>query len=321
MLGRGRAPMSADEFWELISLTGGRVDDVALEPLGRALSELSTRRMTEFGEQFRAALAALDTEAHLGQPVRDIDDPPGAALPMTGGDVFLYARCAVVGAGRTAWETVVADPVEFAARPWQMADGELLLALVENTYDERTGEVFELEPRDWDSPDWLNTGYGFDMKVPDPAPSRWASLSFAEALNADAAWREWWMATGRRELWLYPLVTPNPTGERRVRRRQKTVDVEIELDSRWRHGQDPQLLGDGAVREMQQMIELAAARMKLPPHPVWPDLGPVPDDLSEYEPVEDDPDVRAALRAVFLQMGVAPKDVDTFLAEIDFGEP
>lgn len=319
MVGHGRRPLSVDEFWELISLTGGRVDEVALQPLGRALNKLSSKHMTEFGEHFRAALAALDTEAHVRQPVRDVDDPPGEALPMTGGDVFLYARCAVVGAGRAAWEAVVADPAAFSARPWQMAEGELLLALVENAYDERTGEVFELEPRDWESPDWFNSGYGFDMKVPDPAPSRWARLTFSEALNADAAWREWWMATGRRELWFYPFVTSKPTDERRVRRRKKTVDVGIELDSRWRYGEDPQQLADGALREIQYMIELAAAHMKLPPHPAWPQIGPVPEDLSEYDPVEDVPDIPVALRETFLQMGMAPKDVDALLSQLDFG--
>lgn len=320
MSGRGQGPMSVDEFWELISLTGGRVDEVALQPLGRALNELSAERMTEFGDHFRTVLAALDTEAHLRQPVRDVDDPPGAALPMTGGDVFLYARCSVVGAGRAAWEAVVADPAAFAARPWQMAEGEMLLALVENAYDERTGEMFELEPRDCENPDWFHTGYGFDIKVPDPAPSRWAHLAFCEALNADAAWREWWMATGRRELWLYPLITPNPTGDRRIRRRKKTVDIEIELDSRWRHRADPQQLADETVREIQDMIRFAAAHMKLPPHPAWPQIGPVPDDLSEYDSVEDDLDVPVALREAFLQMGMAPKDVDGFLGQIDVGE-
>ncbi|MFD6175856.1 MULTISPECIES: hypothetical protein [unclassified Isoptericola] len=145
----------------------------------------------------------------------------------------------MVGAGRAAWEAVVADPAVLAARPWQMADGELLLALVEEAYDDRTGEVFELDPTDEESTDWLDAGYGFDMAVPHPAASTWAELTFCEALNADAGWRAWWERSGRATLRVYPFVTPRPSGDVRVRRRRRTVDVEIELDSAWRHGHDP----------------------------------------------------------------------------------
>jgi hypothetical protein len=325
VVGRGRDSLSTDEFWELVSLTGGRVDNEALAPLREALHTLSERQMTRFGDHFRAALAALDTAEHLRQPVRDVDDPPGSVLPMTGGDAFLYARCAVVGAGRSAWESVVAEPPAFAARPWQMADGELLLALVESAYDERTGERFELEPVDLELPGWLHTGYGLDINVRDPAPSRWAGLTLDEALNADPSWCAWWAGTGRPALWLYPFVTPHPNDTVRVRRRKKSVDVEVELSSAWRQGDDPQELAERAVRELQDMIELAAEHLRLPPHPPWPEIGAVPGDLSAYEPDVGDSDLIAdaehAMREAFALMGMDQKDVDAIMAEMDFGRP
>ncbi|WP_430593836.1 DUF4240 domain-containing protein [Isoptericola sp. QY 916] len=310
--------MSVDEFWELVSVTGGQVDDDALRPLRDALGCLSPGRMTAFGDHFRAALKALYTPAHLEQPVRDVDGPPGAVLPMSD-DVFLYMRCAVVGAGRQAWKRVVADPAALAARPWQMADGELLLALVEDAYDDRTGEVFELDPSGDVSADWLEIGCGLDIKVPDPAAGRWADLTFTDALNADAGWRSWWDRSGRDKLRLYPFVTPQPSGAARVRRRRRSIDVEIELGSAWRHGHHPQQLADAAVREIQDLVEFAAAQARLPAHPDWPAIGPVPDDLSDYGSVGDDV-TQADLREAFLAMGLSPGQADELLAASDVGE-
>jgi hypothetical protein len=317
---RGGRATSTEDFWQLLSLTEGRVDGDALEPLARALGRLSARRMTDFGEHFRSALSALDAPVYRDQPVRDVDDPVGAApLPMSD-DVFLYTRCAVVGAGHDAWQKVMADPSALAARPWQMANGELLLALVEEAYDDRTGERFELEPSGVENPHWLNTGYGLDMHVPDPPASRWACLAFWEALNTDPVWRAWWAESGRVELWLFPFVTSDPTEAMRVKCRSRTVEVHGELDSAWRHGEDRQQLADAALREIKEMIELAATNLRLATHPAWPEIGPVPDDLSESDNDHDEEDVLgdvAALSEMYLKHGGTPEDLAAFLAELD----
>ena len=59
-------------------------------------------------------------------------------------DVFLYARCAVVAAGHPTWERVVADPAAMAGS-WSIFDGEWLLTVAPNAFEESTGTSWSHE--------------------------------------------------------------------------------------------------------------------------------------------------------------------------------
>ncbi len=156
-------------FWDLVALTGGRCDEESLVPLRVALAALPDAQVAVFGVQFGQALAAIGTSAHAAQDVRDVsEDPESPALPMSA-DVFQDARCAVVAAGRHAWERVAADPVALRG-VWFLSDGELLLGLVADAYEEATGGLWaqECEP---DAGDVAPGGVGrVDFRVAGAGP-------------------------------------------------------------------------------------------------------------------------------------------------------
>ncbi|MFD6175857.1 MULTISPECIES: hypothetical protein [unclassified Isoptericola] len=72
------------------------------------------------------------------------------------------------------------------------------------------------------------------------------------------------------------------------------------------------------MREIQDLVELAAARLRMPAHPDWPRIGQVPEDLSEYDFVEDDV-TPAMLRDTALAMGLSRDQADKLLAGTDAG--
>lgn len=165
---------------------------------------------------------------------------------------------------------------------------------------------------------WLHSGYGRDIGVLDPAAYSWARVAYTAALNEDPAWRAWWRRARRRKLWLFPLFTPNPETEPRVRRRFTTVDVVIDVDSAAFSGDEPQALADLAVEHIQQFVGLAGERLRLGVAPPWPALPDVPDDLSEYEHADETPN-RDEMRELFREMGVKG-DVEELLGGFGYDE-
>ncbi|MFF2133709.1 DUF4240 domain-containing protein [Streptomyces olivochromogenes] len=63
------------------------------------------------------------------------------------GDAFLYTRCAVVAAGRAAFESVIRDPVDFV--PYATGDiwAESLLYAPDHAYERITGEKWDRKTR------------------------------------------------------------------------------------------------------------------------------------------------------------------------------
>ncbi len=161
------------------------------------------------------------------------------------------------------------------------------------------------------SRNWLHTGYGWDLGVPHPAAYSWGHDAYTEALNEDPAWHAWWRKARRRELWLFPLFTPQPATDPRVRRRIRSVEVVLDVDSACFEVADPQMSAALALEHLQHFVGLAAGRLSLGPMPPWPPLRPVPEDLSEFEFVDETPD-RDEMRAIFQEMGV-PGDVEAIL--------
>ena len=124
--------MPEPQFWALVDLLGGRVDDEGAGRLTQALRQGGDQMAPAFAERLAETLYELDREELFEQPVRWADDPDGAQLPLSS-DTFLYLRCAVVAAGRQAVDAVLADPTALLARSWE--DGEALLQVAVEAAD------------------------------------------------------------------------------------------------------------------------------------------------------------------------------------------
>jgi hypothetical protein len=95
------------EFWQLIEKIDGRAlhsgrEDEAIAPLLDALADLQEPELFAYEEALSRQLYALDGERYASQA----GDSRGSD------DGFLYARCYVVGCGRTYFEAVLADPAK-----------------------------------------------------------------------------------------------------------------------------------------------------------------------------------------------------------------
>lgn len=204
-------------FWGWIERLGGRPDPDALDELTAVLAERGEADVVAFAEALARALHDLDTPAHFGQRVHDVSEPDDAPAMAMSADVFLYARCAVVAAGRETWTRTVADPAAMAGR-WEVADGELLLGVAPEAYERATGLLWDhetavsyetgadaaawgeepAEGRRWWH--WLTIGSGFGMGVEATPAYGVTEHHLIRALDADEAWRRWWAASGVPEL-------------------------------------------------------------------------------------------------------------------------
>ncbi|MEV7616883.1 DUF4240 domain-containing protein [Streptomyces sp. NPDC089799] len=121
--------MDENAFWDLLEDCRPAGPDPDADLLAAALTvALSTgplHRVVAFAEWLSWLLYRLDRREY------------GRGLP---GDVFLHIRCAVVAAGRAAYESVLADPAEFAPYAEGPARAEDLLYVPDQAYEHLTGE-------------------------------------------------------------------------------------------------------------------------------------------------------------------------------------
>lgn len=138
--------MTEQEFWDLIATLGGSADEDGTAGLEDELSALDASAITAFADRFAAALVALDRPEIARQTYWELGSdtpvPPSA-------DGFLYARAAVVAAGRATYEQVLADPTAFS-REWDL-DAEGLLYVASSAYEEATGQEWTHETVDVES--------------------------------------------------------------------------------------------------------------------------------------------------------------------------
>ena len=132
--------MDQHGFWQRIELLEGRVDPDSIEVLVSALAELPRGEIESFDDQLHDVIHQLDGPAWYEQPVHD----PGIselqlevllAEVLAGGgddtlaaDGFLFARAAVVAAGRQTYQQVLADPRQFAGDRDSRAQALLFVA-------------------------------------------------------------------------------------------------------------------------------------------------------------------------------------------------
>lgn len=115
-----RALMSDEEFWGLIGLLDGSLDDDDVALLSEALEDLPYREILQFNDTLAARLHELD---HPGNAVRlgEGDDVVVSA------DASLYYRCEIIAQGRRSFLDHIEHPrVDF---PDAGAEGEVLLGI------------------------------------------------------------------------------------------------------------------------------------------------------------------------------------------------
>ena len=148
--------MEWDRFWGLIGVLHGSVEDKAIEGLIAEVAEYSTSEIESFDDRLHEAVHALDGPAWFDQPVTD----PGltaadlqaflAELESGGGDDtlrsdgFLFARAAVVAAGRRTYEEVLAEPALFAGERDSRA--QRLLFVAQRAYEQRADDHYDHVP-------------------------------------------------------------------------------------------------------------------------------------------------------------------------------
>lgn len=123
------AGMNEDAFWELIEDCRPTEPDPDAELLAATLTERLVQSplslVIGFAEQLSRALYRLDRKEY------------GHDL---GGDAFLYARAAVVAAGRTEFGSVLQDPSAFTPYATDLIWAEPLLYAPDRAYKRITGE-------------------------------------------------------------------------------------------------------------------------------------------------------------------------------------
>lgn len=153
-----RTAMPEAEFWSLVDLLDGRVDDEGVTRLSEALRRAGKPIARRFAERLAAVLYELDREVLAKRTVRWADSPDADPIPLSD-DTFLYLRCAVVAAGRPTVLAVLADPAVLESRLWE--DGEALLYAADEAADEEIDTELSYEtgsntehwtPRDDDGP-------------------------------------------------------------------------------------------------------------------------------------------------------------------------
>ncbi|MFJ9951909.1 DUF4240 domain-containing protein [Kitasatospora sp. NPDC091207] len=146
----GPPVMAWARFWQLVELLGGEPGTATCHGvaegcarLTEALVDGSVEQVIGFGERLAEALYRLDREELGSLPVRSAGFPGGPSAQSDDG--FLYARAAVVAAGREVYEGVSGAPERFA--PFVGRHCEELLYVHEDAYERLTGEEWDLLTR------------------------------------------------------------------------------------------------------------------------------------------------------------------------------
>ncbi|SNY70315.1 DUF4240 domain-containing protein [Paractinoplanes atraurantiacus] len=266
-------------FWQLMRAVGrdGDVERLVARLAGRPQVDI-----TGFEDRLAALLWALDTPAHFA-----------AARPI-GADGFLYVRCAVVAAGRKAYERVARTPS--ALSKFVDREAEVLLTVAGKAYERATGLLWEHEP-----PLSYETGsnvaaWGDNApeEVTDEEPGELAWLEFAggsaipgglpraydliqteilDAVIADPAWRRWWAGAGvpTCELWLMLDGMDSTPAEASVKKGRKRVRVTMTRDPGPIPVNDPAAMLALVTGDLRDLFELAREQLGLGPPPPLPE--------------------------------------------------
>jgi hypothetical protein len=124
-------------FWQVIDRLDweAKEDAAIVAPAVDYLSQQATDGIIGFADILSEKLYLLDQRRMAEQSIDDEEE--------FSTDLFLYARCAVVANGKTAYETVLADPTAFPKDTFFSA----LLNLPDLAWKHSTGETFDYLPQ------------------------------------------------------------------------------------------------------------------------------------------------------------------------------
>lgn len=138
--------MTWADFWALIATLNGEATHANCRRLAEELSRRPVSDIIGFAERHAEALYRLDQEKFGTLPVIDLTARDGRHFPQSS-DGFLYARCAVVAAGRAVWESVFSDTEKFVPYTSTERDGEWLLYVPDEAYELATGKEWDRTTR------------------------------------------------------------------------------------------------------------------------------------------------------------------------------
>jgi hypothetical protein len=141
--------MEEEQFWALMEIFEGRPEICSDVPYARLQEELARRAPDEIvGFEYRLAslLYRLDR--------RDLAEIPAVDWPgELSNDGFLYARCAVVVAGKASYYEVLSDPSKFVRfTSAEAGHAELVLDVAGRAFADATGSEWEyIAPVDYET--------------------------------------------------------------------------------------------------------------------------------------------------------------------------
>lgn len=132
------AILTEDTFWTIIELLN-KENEISkteiLQPAVNTLCLFSEENIQNFANIQARLLHQLDTKAHAEASMKKTEDNVSA-------DGFLYARCAVIAAGKDFYYQVLETPSEFPAGVFF----ESLLQLPFLAYEKKTGKQWDFIP-------------------------------------------------------------------------------------------------------------------------------------------------------------------------------
>ncbi len=133
--------MPDDEFWSIISTLDWTKDNIneVIEPAVHYLAKLPVKKIKAFENSLSKKLYQLDGleyAKNMGENSYKGEDQPFSS------DLFLYARCAVIGEGKNVFNRVLKQPKTMLKN--QMF--ERLLSIASLAYKRKTGKQFDYIP-------------------------------------------------------------------------------------------------------------------------------------------------------------------------------
>jgi hypothetical protein len=144
--------MNKTVFWNLITAAFSICPVQHCESIRSTLSTLLPAQITAFEGMLAELLYDIDRRELASVPVAGTVSGSGRPVRQSE-DGFLYARCAVILAGRDAYAAVLADPSAFApytSDHWALAQD--LLDVASDAYEKVTGETWShFSPFDYET--------------------------------------------------------------------------------------------------------------------------------------------------------------------------
>ncbi|MFF0476472.1 DUF4240 domain-containing protein [Streptomyces sp. NPDC004284] len=146
--------MNESEFWEIIETSTDADASIHCGTISARLADRSPSEITAFADALAESLFRLDLKILADTPVKGAVSRSGRPVPLSE-DGFLYARCAVILAGRKAYEEILADPAGADFSPYtsdEAAAAEELLEAAPTAFGRVTGTEWEhVEPFDYET--------------------------------------------------------------------------------------------------------------------------------------------------------------------------